>query len=192
MILGGGGTIREGGLTPYLARVLKMNIALVVYIYTFLVASKVLITQKMSKKCEYVHGNEGSQEYVCVYVCHMSTGQSIGDLRLVTNGFDTTSSGFGRLEVYYRSSSLFSSPSPSWGTVCGDAGFDSTAASIACGQLGYSYANLFGTVDDYGYVCVYVRACVRACMCVCVHACMRVCACVFVCLSVCLFVCLFV
>ena len=57
-----------------------------------------------------------------------SSGQSSGQLRLVArNGQTSPSLTAGRLEVYYNGQ---------WGTVCDDQ-FGSTAADVACRQLGF-------------------------------------------------------
>lgn len=62
-----------------------------------------------------------------------------GTIRLVTKGEHTSSAlTAGRLEVYH---------SGQWGTVCGD-GFHSTAATIACRQLGFSTYLSYGTVGS--------------------------------------------
>ena len=58
------------------------------------------------------------------------TGQSSGDLRLVRNGFTSSSYTSGRLEVYY---------SRRWGTVCNDY-WTRTNSDVACRQLGFAGA----------------------------------------------------
>ena len=60
--------------------------------------------------------------------CTHDTAPSSGDLRLVQNGFPSSSYTSGRLEVYY---------SGQWGTVCNDL-WSSTNSRIACRQLGFA------------------------------------------------------
>ena len=62
-----------------------------------------------------------------------------GTIRLVTKGEHTSSAlTAGRLEVYHDGQ---------WGTVC-STGFYSTAATIACRQLGFSSYLSYGTVGS--------------------------------------------
>ncbi len=66
------------------------------------------------------------------------TGQTRGDLRLVSNSGRRGSSG--RLEVYYIGQ---------WGTVCDDL-FGSNDAMVACRQLGFSTYTRYGRVGSLG------------------------------------------
>ena len=81
-----------------------------------------------------------------IYANYFLAGQLEGDLRLVSNvgsvgGFS------GRLEFYHDSI---------WGTVCENAlyynseSFDYIDAIVACRQLGYASASLYGSVGDLG------------------------------------------
>ncbi len=66
----------------------------------------------------------------------VSTGQSIGDLRLAGSRSDSA----GRLEVYYNRR---------WGTVCDD-NFGPNDARVACAQLRYSDYTQYGRVGTLG------------------------------------------
>lgn len=50
----------------------------------------------------------------------------------------------GRLEINHNGE---------WGTVCDDS-FGLNEAHVACRQLGYGSAALYGTVADFGYVTI--------------------------------------
>ena len=67
-------------------------------------------------------------------------GPRSGDLRLVQNGFTSTSYTRGRLEVYY---------SGQWGTVCNDF-WSSTNTRVACRQLGFSSSSTSWTTSSAG------------------------------------------
>lgn len=69
-----------------------------------------------------------------LYIIHAA-----GDLRLL-NRHGSLGVLSGRLEIYLNGQ---------WGTVC-DNGFDFIEADIACSELGYRYANRFGSVSSLG------------------------------------------
>ena len=75
----------------------------------------------------------------CIFQ-HVLIGPSSGDLRLVRNGFTSTSYTRGRLEVYY---------SGQWGTVCNDF-WSSTNTRVACRQLGFSSSSTSWTTSSAG------------------------------------------
>ena len=54
----------------------------------------------------------------------------------------STNAAAGRLEIYLQGE---------WGTVC-ERGFDSTEATVACRQLGYSTVLQYGSVGSLGYI----------------------------------------
>ena len=65
-------------------------------------------------------------------------GPTSGDLRLVQNGFTSTSYTRGRLDVYY---------SGRWGTVCDDC-WSSTNTHVTCRQLGFSSSSTSWTINS--------------------------------------------
>jgi len=72
---------------------------------------------------------------------HLPPAPSYGELRLVHN--DTTSYNYtsGRLEIYMNNR---------WGTICNDADFGRTEATVACQQLGWNGALAYGNSRSLG------------------------------------------
>ena len=72
-----------------------------------------------------------------------NTAQTDGDLRLVKGSTTSYTYTSGRLEIYDESTD-------EWGTICNDADFDLTAATVACQQLGWTGAFAYGDSEDEG------------------------------------------
>ena len=70
----------------------------------------------------------------------MSTVPRSGDLRLVQNGYSSSSKVRGRLEVYFNGQ---------WGTVC-DIGWSSENTRVVCRQLGLPTARTNWTTSSAG------------------------------------------
>ena len=68
-----------------------------------------------------------------------NTGQTSGDIRLITNE-GSTSTAEGRLEVFLNGQ---------WGTVCED-DFGQEDGNVACRQLGFQGAIGYGIVGNFG------------------------------------------
>ena len=93
--------------------------------------------------CDCVH--EQSMNHKTINICThymilLFVAPRSGDLRLVRNGFTSTSYTSGRLEVYYGGQ---------WGTVCDD-GWTSTNTRVACRQLGFSTSGTTWTTSSAG------------------------------------------
>lgn len=73
-----------------------------------------------------------------------NTAQSRGELRLVRGGTTNYNYSSGRLEIYQYFSTR------GWSTICNDANFDQTEATVACQQLGWSGALRYGYSSSLG------------------------------------------
>ena len=61
-------------------------------------------------------------------------------MRLISNGSDTTVSGEGRVEIYYKGA---------WGTICDD-DWDVDDATVVCKSLGFSLASRVSKPGEFG------------------------------------------
>ena len=81
------------------------------------------------------------RKYSHLFATISDTAQSRGELRLVrgsTTSYNYTS---GRLEIYMNGR---------WGTICNDANFGRTEATVACQQLGWSGVSSYGYSSSLG------------------------------------------
>ena len=61
-------------------------------------------------------------------------------MRLISNGSDTTGSGKGRVEIYYKDT---------WGTICDDH-WDMDDATVVCKSLGFRLASRVAEPGEFG------------------------------------------
>ena len=90
--------------------------------------------------CLYYHMTARLNACISTKNNSLLIGANSGDLRLVQNGFTSTSYTRGRLEVYY---------SGQWGTVCDDF-WSSINTRVACRQLGFSSSTSWTTSSAGG------------------------------------------
>ena len=84
----------------------------------------------------------GVNKTLVTYFATLSgTAQSHGELRLVRGSATSYSYNSGRLEIYMNGR---------WGTICNDADFGRTEATVACQQLGWSGASSYGYSSSLG------------------------------------------